>query len=393
MSYGITEQGFIVKPYSEILSDMQEKARELLGDDIDLSEYSPDGLRLALMAWAVSQQWDLAEDVYYAMWLSTAEGASLDRVVKLGFASRQPSAYATVPLEFAGEAGSEVPVGTQAETAQAVVFETLAAGVIGEGGTVLITALCTVAGVDGIVAEGMINSIKTPLNGVDSVTNPSASTGGRPIEEDPELRTRYSQMPFSTGSSTEAIYAALSNLAGVISVMVFENTSNATDENEIPPKCIEAVVHGGDDDEIAAALFDKKAGGIDLYGSTEVMLVDSQGIERTIRFSRPENVDVYVIYDIVTSAEWDEDNSTLVKRRAIEYIGGVDDLLNEYEGVGISKTVFAWKLRAVQLGISGISDITVKIGITPGPTASNNLPFLPRQRARTDSAKITVNVS
>ena len=54
MTYGITEQGFVRKPYTVILSEAQGKARVLFGSDIDLSETSPDGMWVMLMSWAIS---------------------------------------------------------------------------------------------------------------------------------------------------------------------------------------------------------------------------------------------------------------------------------------------------------------------------------------------------
>lgn len=392
MNYGITPQGFIRKPFNVILQELVQTAQsgEYFGNEIDLSPESPLGALVHLIAWAIDRQWQLAEDVYYSMWLSTAEGVHLDRVCKLGFVSRRPATYATVVLRFYGEPGAEVPAKTQAETAQNIVFETISDAVITNVGYVDVLARCTVPGTIGIVQSGMINSIKTPLPGVDSVINPQASWGGKDIESDYELVERYQQLPAATGSSVQSIISALQSTVGVISATVFENTGNVTDSNGLPPKSVECIVQGGADQDVARTIFTKKAAGIATHGSEEIQIVDDKGIDRLIKFSRPQNINVYVRYEIQTNQEWSDDNIIIIKRNAIKYIGGVDDNYTEYGGVGISNTVYIWKLIAVQQEIVGVNSISVKIGKTYPPSQSNNLTFLPRERAWTDINKIEV---
>jgi uncharacterized phage protein gp47/JayE len=392
MNYGITPQGFIRKPFNVILQELVQTAQsgEYFGNEIDLSPESPLGALVHLIAWAIDRQWQLAEDVYYSMWLSTAEGVHLDRVCKLGFVSRRPATYATVVLRFYGEPGAEVPAKTQAETAQNIVFETISDAVITNVGYVDVLARCTVPGTIGIVQSGMINSIKTPLPGVDSVINLQASWGGKDIESDYELVERYQQLPAATGSSVQSIISALQSTVGVISATVFENTGNVTDSNGLPPKSVECIVQGGADQDVARTIFTKKAAGIATHGSEEIQIVDDKGIDRLIKFSRPQNINVYVQYKIQTNQEWSDDNIIIIKRNAIKYIGGVDDNNTEYGGVGISNTVYIWKLIAVQQEIVGVNSISVKIGKTYPPSQSNNLTFLPRERAWTDINKIEV---
>lgn len=392
MNYGITPQGFIRKPFNVILQELVQTAQsgEYFGSEIDLSPESPLGALVHLMALAIDRQWQLAEDVYYSMWLSTAEGVHLDRVCKLGFVSRRPATYATVMLRFYGEPGSEIPAKTQAETAQNIVFETINDAVIASEGYVDVLARCALPGTVGIVQSGMINSIKTPLPGVDSVINLQASFGGKDIESDYELVERYQQLPAATGSSVHSLISALKNTEGVISATVFENTGNVVDSNGLPPNSIVCIVQGGADQDIARTIFTKKAAGIATHGSEEIQIVDEYGIDRLIRFSRPLNINVYVRYEIQTNQEWSDDNIIVIKRNAIKYIGGVDDNNVEHSGVGIANTVYIWKLIAMQQEIVGISSINVKIGKTYPPSQLDNLTFLPLERAWTDINKIEV---
>lgn len=387
MNYGITQAGFVRKPYSICLSEIQARMQdsEMFGNDVDLSDVQPHGVLSKLMAFSEDRMWQILEDLYYSLWISSAEGVSLDRAVRFGMIGRKKPFYATVDLAFTGEAGSFADK-IQAETAQGLVFETHNV-TIGEDGTVIVTAKCTVPGSAGIVAANTITRIKIPQSGFSTVTNPERSSGGRPREHDMELRTRYDELPQSTGSSVVAIMAALKNVEGVMSVSVAENFKLITDENGLPPVSIEAVVIGGDDYAIASVLAEKCA--VNTYGNITVPVTDSQSILRQIRFSRAENVLVNVRFTVTRNPEWNDENIILIKRSAVQYIGGVDDTLTEYSGVGVSKPVKAWRISTLLDNISGVDNIQIEVS-RDGINYSDVLTFLNRENPQTQMALIEV---
>jgi len=391
MTYGITEQGFVRKPYTVILSEAQAKARALFGSDIDLSETSPDGMWVILMCWAIDRQWQLAEDSYYSNFLSTSTGVNLDRNVKFGLLSRRAESYAEAELLFKGTNDTMIAAGTLCETSGNIVYKTLSDVVIAAGQATVV-ARCQTAGASGMVAAGSITTIKTPISGVDSVTNPEASYNGYGRETDAELKERYQNLPSSTGSSCDALRVALSKLTGVLSSMVFENTMTETNSNGLPPNSFEAVVTGGDDAIIASTINTKKPMGIDSYGNTTRYITDSQGLTKRIRFSRPEQIDVYVIYTLTVNEKWGSVNIPAIIRKAIKYIGGVDDQLTEYGGVGIGQTIYAWQLTAIQAEVGGIVSIDVTLGKTPSPTGKDNLTFAPREIAKANYENVIVRI-
>jgi uncharacterized phage protein gp47/JayE len=130
MSYGITTAGFVRKPRSVILAELEAAARVQFGADVDLSPGSPIGLMLGIFADELDAQWQLAEDVYYGNYIDTAEGSNLDRVAALGGIARNPAAQSAVELEVFGTATTVVPVGMLAQTATGVQFITTQAATI-----------------------------------------------------------------------------------------------------------------------------------------------------------------------------------------------------------------------------------------------------------------------
>lgn len=393
--YGITSQGFVRKPYNVIVEELQADYRSEFGDDIDLSDYSPNGQELKLRAKSLDEIWQELESAYDSNDLDKAEDENLDRLTKLGFVGRKGEQHAVVALEFSGDPLVSVLSGSEAETASGIVFESIEDGTTDESGTISVQSKAKVAGITGNVPAGAINSIKTPVAGIDSVTNLNPATGGRGIETNAEERQRYKDLPAATGSSIAAVEAAVANIGSVISTSSYENKSNFTDANNLPAHSFEIVVVGGIglESEIAQTIFDNGPAGIGSYGNIEVPIVDDNGVENIVKFSRPIDVNVFVEIDLLTNPSWSDEAKPLMKTEIVEYIGGSDDSGNEYDGVGTGKTVRMWKILASLEEFSGIDTITVRLGLTASPVEPNNLVFQAREKPVTDFSKIVINVT
>ena len=157
--------------------------------------------------------------------------------------------------------------------------------------------------VDGEVAlpNGTITEIVTAVPGLIAVSNHIPHIAGRLRETNTELRQSYANKIFHRSNRMlESIKSAiLLNVQGASSVAMFQNETNATDAYGRWPHSIEAVVDGGADYEIALQIRDKKAGGIQSFGSVEVLVPGMQNEPMIERFSRPEYV--FVWYRIMLS--------------------------------------------------------------------------------------------
>ena len=144
--------------------------------------------------------------------------------------------------------------------------------------------------------DDTITEIVTTLTGFKSCTNIGTPVYGRLRETDVEFRQSYINKRSSRSSSMlESISSAiLTNVDGVISVSVYENDTNETDEYNRPPHSIEAVVDGGGEIDIAQQIFKTKAAGIQTYGS---IVIDVPGLYNDtvkVRFNRPTFVYVWL---------------------------------------------------------------------------------------------------
>ena len=168
--------------------------------------------------------------------------------------------------------------------------------------TVVNSLVCTETG----AVASPINSITkiiSPSAGWTGITNPEEVILGRDRETDEELRERQQQsLAVALTGTADAITTRLRAISGVSTAFVIENDTNTLDADFRPPKSYEAVVNGGNDVEVAQALWDSKPAGIELVGSELADATDIDGGIRSVRFSRPVpayiHVEVeYTLYD------------------------------------------------------------------------------------------------
>lgn len=127
---------------------------------------------------------------------ATSSGEFLDAwAASLGL-ERKQAAFAGGKAQFTGDAGAQVPAGTQVSTekvsedAEPQAFQTIVAAVVGVGGTVAVDVKAVAAGSEGSVPANSVVILDSTVSGVESVTNPGAMTGGADVETDDALRQR-----------------------------------------------------------------------------------------------------------------------------------------------------------------------------------------------------------
>jgi uncharacterized phage protein gp47/JayE len=390
--WGLTERGFRRPTYTELLDALEYKARELFGSKANLTVRSPIGLFLRIFAWILNMLFSTIEDVYNSRFVDTAVGTSLynlGKAIGLKLLSEQKSSGY---LQITGTPGTIVPVGWLAGTVAGLQFVVMAQGEIGTGGTVLLPAQATTAGPEGNVAAGTVTVVINPgiPEGITAVTNPAAFDGGRARETDEEYRDRYYQsVDYAGGVNADAIRGEiLQNVEGVYSAIVYENDTDETDSEGLPPHSIEAVVYGGLDSDVAQQIFRRKAAGIQTYGSTTVAVLSSSGITYNIKFSRPTLVPVWIkVTDLETDANrFPVDGKDQIAQALIDYIGS-----DVKGGTTIGETVYYNRLPEVIYTIPGVLDFTLQTSPDGSDYGTYNIEVDTREKAYTEKAKVSVS--
>lgn len=276
--WGLTDAGFRRPTYAELLDALEYKARELFGSRANLTVRSPLGVFLRIFAWMLNLLFSTVEDVYNSRFIDTAVGSSLynlGRAIGLRLLGAQK---AVGYLIFTGESGIEVPDGYLAETPSGMQYITLKSGVITDGGVTL-PASAVIPGPDGNTAENTINIITNPMSGILEVSNSKPFEGGRNTETDAEFRERYYlSVDFAGGVNIDAIVAEIyESVEAVIAVVGEENDTDGNSASGLPPHSIEIVAYGGLDEEVATAIYRRKAAGIQT-SPTPVMYTPSTKI-------------------------------------------------------------------------------------------------------------------
>lgn len=228
--------------------------------------------------------------------------------------------------------------------------------------------------------------------GTVSVTNPQAFSEGRDEETDEELRLRMAQRESSTGTATKpSIESSISELTGVTSVLVKENTSLVTDSEGVPPKAYETFVTGGDEDEIADVIWTTKPAGILTYGDITKVIVDANGDEQTVQFSRPSEsyATVIVTYEIYTEEDFPVDGETTMAQTVVDY----------GNSLGVGEDIIPQRFNAQMFrAVDGLLSVVTQIGISNDPNTppvsytTDPIPVGDSETVDFDLTRVTVSV-
>lgn len=358
----LSDKGFKRETYEDIYSRLEAKTKEEFGEDANLSSSSPLGMLMRIVAWVLSLLWQDIENVFYASFQSSATGPQLDALVPQSGVTRDPATHAHGVVEFTGTPNKPVPLGTIVTKEDDTIYYTLADKLIGANGKVLVEIMADEPGVGGNAEVGAINKILNPAEGITAVTNLTAFTNGQESESDVSLRARASVAVEGLGSATTAaIRTEILKIPTVRAVYVDENTSDTVNELGTPPNNVQAIVLGGTEEEVAAAILNKKAGGIRPHGTTECIIKDAAGVEKAIRFTRAEIVDIYVKVRLVTNAEFEFDGEDQVRNAITQYVGGLAPDGANYNGLNMGETVVLSKLLAQIYRVNGINDVEVEL--------------------------------
>ncbi|MFT9496387.1 baseplate J/gp47 family protein [Anaerosolibacter sp.] len=390
--YGLTPQGFKRKTYEVIIQDMEARAKSLFGEKINLTERSPLGLFIRLVAWFLGNIWQLAEKVYNSAYVDSAEGVSLNYVGKyIGIKKKLKNKAKTSILATGDEGTLITPDNLIVATPGGIEFVPLETKAIGPEPT-LISFECGVYGIIGNVPANSITEIITPLSGLASVTNPEKATEGQDDEKDEEFRARYDISVAKGGSSTtDSIRAKLlDEVVGVRAAIVLENDTMAVDADGIPPKSVHSIVLGGNEVDIANAILASKAGGIQAYGSTTVVVKDKSGRDKTIGFSYATSVLIYANVSITRTAVYPFDGDNQVKLTIIKYIGGTDAESIVYNGLSMNESVIYNRLIHEIYKIPGVKDVSLELSLDGITFTEGNISIGGSEVAETNSDIVVV---
>lgn len=268
VQYGVTSSGFVMKPFSECLAEVNAQMQSIFGATIDLSPSQPFGQWAQAQADREFALWQLAQSLFTARDPDGASGAGLDELCAITGTVRLSPTPSTANAVFAGVNGTPITTAFQAAVnPTGIVYQCTTPGTLttlpgyssptpfaqftlitnggnvycaGTGGTSTgvaptgtgITAdgsifwLYIGAGTAGATlpmasvlvgvqqaTSGALTQIVTPIVGLNAINNPSGFTAGILNESDSALRLRrIAELNANGAASTVAIVNAIETL-------------------------------------------------------------------------------------------------------------------------------------------------------------------------------------
>lgn len=382
----VSSTGIVAPSYSEILAYLQDKMRSIHGSDIYLGADSQDGQLLAVFAKALDDCNSTAVAVYNSFSPATAQGVGLSNNVKINHIARALPSNSQVNVTIVGQVGTTITSG-QVGDSGGNKWNLPTSVVIPPAGNIIVTATCDVLGAVA-AAVGTVTQILTPAAGWQTVTNATVASLGNPNETDAELRRRQTNSTaLRSDTVLDGIVGNIEALSGVTDVMPYENDTNATDANGLPPHSIAMVVQGGDATAIASTIFRLKAPGVATHGTTSIVVTDNAGTPRTIKFFVPTPVPIGVAITLHAFTGYTTTIRDAIKQAVADYINALS--------IGSDVLVIRLILPAMLNG--GVDSTTFELvsvlaATTPSAPGSADIVIAFASRATCSVADISVTV-
>lgn len=320
--FRITSDGITAPAFEEIRNYLENVAKNIFGNDINLDADTQDGQFVSILALAIHDVNSQAISVYNSFSPLTAKGDGLDRVVKTNGIARQKATNSQVDLEIVGQAGTIIKNGVAIDLNNKRWKMPSVVTIPYEGVTVVSATAEDSGAIE--APEGTITVIGTPTLGWQKVTNTSPAVVGVSEESDSQLKTRQQESTAIPSTSLwEGIIGALLALDGVQRVSGIKNDNDSVSTEGVPGHTIAMIVDGGDVSQIAKTIFNKKGEGVGTYGDVQASLFDSYGFPQTIKFSRPVSASVKAYFKIKPSSTYLSTNADIIKERVVTYVNSL----------------------------------------------------------------------
>lgn len=399
----ITGTGVIVPDTSVLLSDIKARFVELFGDNLDLSPTTPQGRLIELFNRSETFTLQACAAVSNMLNLNKANGFVLDDLGALFLIERKPATKTSTTVVLTGVPNTIIPANTRIKTAEGNIFVNPASAVIGSDGSVSVRYQAVETG----AIPALPNTLKIILdgvNGLETANNPANATIGQEQESDGEFRNRI-KISLNTNAIAvlSAIKASVEQVAGVVGSYCYDNYDSSAviiDSLSVPAHSLLVVVDGGDDQEIANAIYVKKTAGTGYVASTNSagytvvekdVIDEAYGTTYKVRFVRPILTDVDIVVNVARKSYSGDNLEQAVKNAIMTFANGDNP---EVDGIVIGGSLSPFEIgAAISSELPDVFITSVSVGVHGQSVSPATMTFGSIHKANILEQNITVNIT
>jgi hypothetical protein len=403
----VTANGLEIPAYDDVLSEVEAAQKANVDPNLDTTPKSILGEVNASIGATARDLWEAVRIAYDGFNPNASEDFVLDGLCQLTGTIRTPDSFSTVTETVTLASSTTLVAGcligqVAPGVAVFVTIEDVSSTTAGD-----YPVKCRAVAPGPVAANaGTLTVITTPQTGLTAATNATDAVLGRFADTDAQLRIRRQQELRASGNATvDAILARLEALrladgtAPIIEAAVVENTSDLPDALGRPPHSFECLIYDGDvpltaeDDVYAQTIWDAHPAGIPAYGTNSSgTAIDTIGVSRTVRFTRPTIRPIKVQITIATVGGYAGDAA--VKAYILATFLAIRPKIGSTGVRSVKAAAFADVIdRGALGGVAGVSDLTdIQLGFVSGSFDHGNLVLGARDMPTLDTSDIIVVV-
>lgn len=362
--------GLVTPPESVIKAGVFADMNTAFGGNLNPADKTPQGQLSASFTAIVGNCYDQFLELVNQVDPAYADGRMQDAIARIYFLERDPAEPTVVDAVCTGAAGTSIPIGSLAKSADGTTYQSITSAVIPVGGSVTVTFECLTTGPVSCPA-GSLTTIYRAIPGWDTITNPTDGVLGRNVESRAEFEARRAaSVALNAVGVLPAIRAAVLNVTNVLDAYVTENPTGAPvtiGGVSVAANSLYVSVAGGASDAIARAIWTKKPPGCGMVGTTtETVVDDNSGYSYPyptydVKFTRATSTAVKFAVTIADGLNVPGDAIDQIQRAIVAAFAGADG----GPRAKIGATIFASRFYSpvAQLG-PWVQIVSIKIGTT-----------------------------
>lgn len=372
-----SDEGLILPSEPDILNGVLADINSAFGGGLNLQLTTPQGQLAQTITAIIGDKNSEFVQLINLINPLTSYGIYQDAIGKIYFMSRLAGTGTVVTCQVTGKVETVIPAGTLVQDTKGYNYKSLSAITIGSNNKGQGQFQNVKSGPIGC-APNTVTRILQAIQGWETITNENAGILGRDVESRSDFEARRKNSVNIVGSSNiGSIRAAVLALTDVVDCYAYSNDTGqdiTIGSTNVPIKAatIYVAVTGGDDKDIALAIFNKKSAGCGYTGNTNVTITypdyPDPAPTTTVTFQRPMATNVYFAVSIGNDGNLPTGIEDSIKKAIINRFDGADGS----ERVHIGQLIYAsnYYSAITSLDESSLNILSLTVGLSENPTTT-----------------------